>query len=90
LSRSTFGSLYSVYLQKSLDNRGFKVFILFRFYQVLLTAVWYSDGLRAGRLRSLGPIPGRGKIFIHPTASRPALGSTQPPIKWASGLFPRG
>jgi hypothetical protein len=26
--------------------------------------------------------PGRGKNFLFPTSSRPALGSTQPPSQW--------
>jgi hypothetical protein len=29
-----------------------------------------------------GSIPGRGKIFLFSTASRPVLGPTQPPIQW--------
>jgi hypothetical protein len=39
----------------------------------------YSDELRAGRP---GSIPGGGKISAYFTASRPTLGSTQPPIQW--------
>jgi hypothetical protein len=37
----------------------------------------YSDWIRAGRLS-----PGRVKNFHYSTSSRPALGSTQPPIQW--------
>jgi hypothetical protein len=35
-------------------------------------------------------IPGKGKIFLFSTASRPALGFTQSPIQWVQGSsFPR-
>jgi hypothetical protein len=30
------------------------------------------------------------EIFLHFTESRPALRSTQPPIQWVPGAFPRG
>jgi hypothetical protein len=32
--------------------------------------------------------PGRVKNFHFSISSRPALGSTQPPIKWVGGPFP--
>jgi hypothetical protein len=44
----------------------------------------YIDGLRAGRP---GSIAGRGKIFLYSTASRLALGITQPPIHWILGAL---
>jgi hypothetical protein len=33
--------------------------------------------------------PGRVKIFILSTSSRPNLGPTQPPIQWVLGGFPK-
>jgi hypothetical protein len=33
--------------------------------------------------------PGRIKNFLFSTSSRPALGSTQPPIQWVPGFLPR-
>jgi hypothetical protein len=48
----------------------------------------YSIWLRTGR-------PGfdprqRQRIFLLASASRPALGPTQPPVQWVPGSFPRG
>jgi hypothetical protein len=40
----------------------------------------YSDGLRAGR-PGFDSRKGR-EIFLFSTASKPALGATQPPIQW--------
>jgi hypothetical protein len=50
----------------------------------------YSDRLRAGRPKGRSSSHGRVKNFLFSSSSRPALGSTQPPIHWVSGLFPRG
>jgi hypothetical protein len=47
----------------------------------------YSDWLRAGQLRGPSSSPGRVKIFLFPTSSRPALGPTQPPIQWVPGAL---
>jgi hypothetical protein len=45
--------------------------------------------LRAGWLRNRGSIPGRKKT-IFSSASRPALGSTQPPLQWVPGAVSPG
>jgi hypothetical protein len=50
-----------------------------------------SVGIAVGcGLDSQGSIPGRGKIFLFSTASRPALGPTQPPIQWVPGVISLG
>jgi hypothetical protein len=42
----------------------------------------YSYWLRAGRPRGRNSSPGRVKNVLFSMSSRPALGSTQPPIQW--------
>jgi hypothetical protein len=37
-----------------------------------------------------GSIPGRERIFLFDTASRPALRTTQPPIQWVPGALSLG
>jgi hypothetical protein len=41
----------------------------------------------AGRLRGRSSSPGRGKIILLSTASRPVLGLTHPPIQWVLGAL---
>jgi hypothetical protein len=48
-------------------------------------AQWYSTGLGAGWL-GFESRQGLG-IFLFASASRPALGPTQPPIQWISGAL---
>jgi hypothetical protein len=47
----------------------------------------YSDWLRARRPRGRISSPSGVKNFLYSTSSRPALGSTQPPIRWVSGTY---
>jgi hypothetical protein len=51
---------------------------------------WYSDWLQAGQLRGQSLGPGKVKNFVFSKLSRPALGSTQPPIQWHSGALTPG
>jgi hypothetical protein len=41
-------------------------------------------------LDSQGSHPGKGKIFLFSTTSRPALRPTQPPIQWIPGTISLG
>jgi hypothetical protein len=50
----------------------------------------YSDWLWAGQLRGQNSSPSRVKNFVFSTLSRPALGSTQPPIQWVWGTLSLG
>jgi hypothetical protein len=56
--------------------------------QGVLDSLWVtskkpdSEWLRAGRPSGRSSSPGRVKNFLFSTTSRPALGSTQPPIQW--------
>jgi hypothetical protein len=48
-------------------------------------------GIATGyELDGRGSIPGRGKIFLFSTASRPALGFTEPPTQWIPGALSLG
>jgi hypothetical protein len=49
-----------------------------------------SDWLRAERQRGRSLRPCWAKNFLFSTSSRPALGSTQPPIQWLARLIPGG
>jgi hypothetical protein len=64
------------------------VYLLLRINYHTILGSRDSDWLRAGRPRGRNSSPGRVKYFLF-TLSRPALGSTQPPIQWVPGdLFP--
>jgi hypothetical protein len=55
--------------------------------ECLPTTSLYSDWLRAGWPICHSSSPGRGKIFLLSTSSRPVLGSTQPPVQWVPGTL---
>jgi hypothetical protein len=50
----------------------------------------YSDWLRAGRPGVGVRVPVGAPIFHFSASSRPALGPTQPPIKWVYGALSPG
>jgi hypothetical protein len=56
-------------------------------YEGYKTRSRYSDWLRAGRPRCRSSSPGRVKNFHFSMSSRPALGSTKPPIQWVRGTL---
>jgi hypothetical protein len=63
----------------------------YNFYQPLMeNGSQDSDWLRAGRPRGRSLSPGRVKNFLFSTSSRPALGSTQPPIQSVPGALSLG
>jgi hypothetical protein len=50
----------------------------------------YSDWVRAWRLRGRSSSPGWVNNFLFSKSSRPALGSTEPPIQWVLGALSPG
>jgi hypothetical protein len=82
---SLLGDSRSVCLCASVVSLNFRFFFF-----VAHMATKDSDWLRAGRLRGRGSSPGRVKNFHFFMLSRPALGSTQPPIQWIPGALSRG
>jgi hypothetical protein len=50
----------------------------------------YSNWLWAGRPRGWSSSPGRVKNSLFSMSSRPALGTTQPPIQWVPGALSPG
>jgi hypothetical protein len=53
----------------------------------LLDTLRYRDWLWSGQPRGRSSSPSRVKNFLFLTSSRPALGSTQPPIEWGLGTL---
>jgi hypothetical protein len=56
----------------------------------IFTGTVNSDWLRAGRPSARSSSPGKVKNFHFSMSSRPALGSTQPPIQWVPGALSPG
>jgi hypothetical protein len=60
--------------------------LLFHFFNFSSCRSRNSDWLRAGRPRGRSSSPGRVKNCPFSSSSRPALGPTQPPIRWVPGV----
>jgi hypothetical protein len=67
------------------------VLIHLRTYSLVLSSQRAGIGIRYGWMtEESSSSPGRVKHFLFPTSSRPALGSTQPPLQWIPGALPPG
>jgi hypothetical protein len=66
--------------------------MFFKYITFLKIIIFYGNaGIVTGYiLDGRGLIPGRCKIFLFSTASRPDLGPTQPPIQWEPRALSRG
>jgi hypothetical protein len=72
-------------------NTPLEQFICLRYRHPTATARHSSsDGLRAGRPRGRSSSLDRVKSFHFSISSRPALGSTQPSVQWATGTLTPG
>jgi hypothetical protein len=62
---------------------------MFRFSAILsrVSAVGIATGYELDGRGVRSSSPGREKNFLFSTSSRPALGSTQPPVQWVPGAL---
>jgi hypothetical protein len=75
-------------LQKEFDFTLTFIFVKIWQSHYVLPCWDSSVGIATGyELDDRGSNPGRGKIFVLSTTSRPALGPTQPPIQWVQEAF---